>query len=216
MAPAMLPIHATAKAATLESRATSRLTSALATLAATVEHAPTWSTRSNAHVRVFSQATCVRLVRMRRPTWSYTDRVFAAQAANCLILTSSICLSLECTYVTEQLFTPSSAGKDLTTLSGTEAQCVAACCGDADCRGVSRAATAAATDVVLCVLKSSHDAGELRATSGDFVTLLLSECKLVDCLNGGSCSDDGSGFVCDCASGFSGTTCEISKTITAR
>lgn len=121
----------------------------------------------------------------------------------------------ECTYVTENAFTPTSAGKDLDTINGTEAECVAACCANAQCRGVARDATASSADVASCVLKSSHEAGELQTTSGDFTTLLLSECKLVDCMNGGTCSDDGSGFVCDCSDGFSGTTCEISTSAPA-
>lgn len=116
----------------------------------------------------------------------------------------------ECTYVSEQLYTPTSAGADLSSVVGTEADCVSACCSDPDCRSVAREATAQPTDSAMCVLKSSHVANNLVATNNDFFTLVLSECKFVSCLNGGVCSDDGSGFSCACPLGFIGAFCETS------
>ena len=37
----------------------------------------------------------------------------------------------------------------------------------------------------------------------------INDCEDQPCLNGGTCQDDVSGYLCVCVEGFTGTTCEI-------
>ena len=39
----------------------------------------------------------------------------------------------------------------------------------------------------------------------------IDECAPKPCLNGGNCDDGVNSYTCTCASGYEGTTCEISK-----
>ena len=44
------------------------------------------------------------------------------------------------------------------------------------------------------------------------ITFLIVTCDSNPCQNGGTCIDEGDGFMCDCTSGFTGVKCDIEGT----
>jgi hypothetical protein len=45
------------------------------------------------------------------------------------------------------------------------------------------------------------------------ITVDINECESDPCENDGTCSDQLNGFTCSCVAGFTGTNCEISKSM---